>query len=172
MEGRESGVLRAGTTADHAFVLDLASRAFASLGNYGPVVSEWLACREAAAWVASAAGKDVGTALVLRRARPGFLVPPVAELAFIAVREENRGEGLGRRLLRAAEETARDWGASEMRLHTAASNAIARAFFAAAGYRVGSGAARYPSGAKALAMVRPLGPDPRSQSVRARSSSR
>lgn len=150
-------MVRPGTSADHPFVSDLASRAFAGLGDYGPIVGKWLERSEAAAWVASEEGVVLGIAVVLRRLRPGFRSAPLAELAVIAVNEVRRGEGLGRRLLRAAEETAREWGAVEMRLHTAASNAIARAFFAAAGYRPADGSSRYPSGAKALAMARSLG---------------
>ena len=150
-------MVRPGTSADHPFAFELASRVFSGLGNYGPIVAEWLGRREAAAWVASEADVRLGIAIVLQWARPGFLAPPLAELAVIAVSEPRRGEGLGRRLLCAAEETARECGAVEMRLHTAASNAVARAFFAAAGYRLATGTSRYPSGAKALEMARSLG---------------
>jgi ribosomal protein S18 acetylase RimI-like enzyme len=173
VEERGTAVVRPGTSADHRFVFELASRAFAGLGDYGPIVGDWLGRREAAAWIASEENVGLGIAVVLRRARPGFLSPPLAELGVIAVSERRRGEGLGRRLLRAAEETAREWGAVEMRLHTAASNAIARAFFAAAGYRLATGASRYPSGAKALAMARSLGEASGVRQVRrSRSSSR
>ena len=113
---------------------------------------------------------------ILHEAYHGFWEAPhilCGALAVIAVSERRRGEGLGRRLLCAAEETAREWGAVEMRLHTAASNANARAFFAGAGYRLATGASRYPSGAKALAMARSLGESGRSRQVgRSSSSSR
>jgi [ribosomal protein S18]-alanine N-acetyltransferase len=173
VKDRGTAVVRPGTTADHPFVFELANRVFAGLGNYGPIVGEWLGRREAAAWVASDGDVGLGIAVVLRRVRPGFLAPPLAELAVIAVSEPRRGEGLGWRLLRAAEETAREWGAVEMRLHTAASNAIARAFFAAAGYRLARGRSRYPSGATALEMARSLGGAAEGlQAGRASSSSR
>ena len=80
--------------------------------------------------VALDAGDVVGAALVfLRRGSR------VARLYSIAVADAARGRGVGKRLLRRAESTARERGARTMRLEVRAGNAPARTLYEAVGYR-------------------------------------
>lgn len=88
----------------------------------------------------SLAGKPVplGYAVIevsTRRPAVGeFREPRLAHLSAIAVRPEAMGCGLGRQLLEAAEEVAREQGAISMSLLTAKTNVVARALFDSAGY--------------------------------------
>lgn len=63
-----------------------------------------------------------------------FLEPRLAHLSAIAVCPEAMGCGIGRQLLEAAEEVAREQGAIAMSLLTAETNTTARALFESAGY--------------------------------------
>jgi len=149
-------LVRPATVADRPFLLDLAARVFAGAGDYRRILAQRLECAGAIGWIASEGDVGVGMALVSRRRGAGFLAPLLGELVAIAVTESRRGVGLGQELLAAAERTALEWGAVEMRLHTAAANAAARSFFAAAGYRPTGAGGLYPSGWTALEMTRPL----------------
>ena len=148
--------MRPATVADRPFLLDLAARVFAGLGDYRRILAPGLESAGAIGWIASEGDVGLGMALVARRRGAGFLAPLLAELVAIAVTESRRGGGLGQELLAAAEKTALEWGAVEMRLHTAAANAAARSFFAAAGYRPTGAGGLYPNGWTALEMTRPL----------------
>lgn len=148
--------MRPATVADRPFLLDLAARVFAGAGDYRRILAQRLECAGAIGWIASEGDVAVGMALVSRRWGAGFLAPLLGELVAIAVTESRRGVGLGQELLAAAERTALEWGAVEMRLHTAAANAAARSFFAAAGYRPTGAGGLYPSGWAALEMTRRL----------------
>lgn len=63
-----------------------------------------------------------------------FREPRLAHLSGIAVRPEASGCGIGRQLLEAAEEVAREQGAISMSLLTAKTNVVALALFRSAGY--------------------------------------
>jgi ribosomal protein S18 acetylase RimI-like enzyme len=107
--------------------------------------------------VATENGVRCGFALVAPRRKIGFRRRTTAELIAIAVTEEARGRGVGRSLLERAEVIARTWNAREIRLHTADSNAVARGFFAAAGYRrLDSRHTFYPNGQTAIELGRSL----------------
>jgi ribosomal-protein-alanine acetyltransferase len=80
--------------------------------------------------VADAGGKLVGYALVLLRRGSDR-----ARLYSIAVDPAARGQGLGRRLLAAAEEDAGRAGCTAMTLEVREDNATANALYQAAGYR-------------------------------------
>jgi putative acetyltransferase len=64
-----------------------------------------------------------------------WLEPGVCEVKRMYVRPEHRGRGLGRRILAALESTARDQGASVVRLETGVRQPEAIALCRAAGYR-------------------------------------
>jgi len=147
---------RPATVADRPILLDLAARVFAGVGDYRRILAPRLESAGATGWIASEDDVGVGMALVSRRRGVGFLAPLLAELVAIAVTESRRGIGLGQELLAAAERTALEWGAVEMSLHTAAADASARSFFAAAGYRPTGAGGLYPNGWAALEMTRPL----------------
>jgi ribosomal protein S18 acetylase RimI-like enzyme len=148
--------VRRATAADRRFVLDLAEASFALLGAYRPILERRLEQPATTTWIATAESAAVGMAIVARQQPPGFLASALGELVAIAVDEPWQGAGFGRDLLAAAERTALRWGAREMRLHTAETNARAQDFFLAAGYRPGRRDVRYPSGVAALELRCPL----------------
>jgi len=85
--------------------------------------------------VAEVEGEAVGYAAVHRVTMMG-LPEPEAYLSELFVRKAQRGRGLGGRLLAAAEEEARRWGASRIMLMTGRNRAsYQRGFYAARGYR-------------------------------------
>lgn len=90
--------------------------------NYGPRIAR------GEVWLAYAAGEVVGL-LVLERH------PDHALIYSVAVTPARQGEGHGLRLLRFAEDTARAWGAAEVRLYTNARMERNIALYAAVGYR-------------------------------------
>ena len=161
-------VLRRATARDRDLVAALGDEAFSRFGDYGPTLAGWLDRGAAVAWIAAAGARAIGMAIVVRRRRAGFVAATWAELVAIAVAAPWRRAGVGRALLVAAEETARSWGADEMRLHTDDSDPQLRAFFAAAGYAALGPSAVYPTGVIALEMRAVLGP--RSQRLPSSSS--
>lgn len=96
------------------------------------------------------AGGPVGLAIIRT-------VADESELLTIAVPEERRGEGLGRRLLDAALSRARGAGAERMFLEVSERNAPAERLYRAAGFEP-SGRRRgyYRDGSDALVMARSL----------------
>lgn len=108
----------------------LSSDAFAEYdgGRGGSRVLSMAASRDARLLIAECPPRRVGFALVeVARAR--------AHLGAIAVVRAMRGTGVGRRLLREAEDCAQRMGALEMHLETGEANVEAMALFVRAGYR-------------------------------------
>ena len=88
--------------------------------------------------VAEQAGRPVGHACVLVHSppdEPDEGTDPSARLLEVYVRDPARGHGIGRRLVEAAEQFARDAGAKEIRLGVTAGNAPARALYESLGYQ-------------------------------------
>jgi len=136
--------------ADRAFLERLARDAFgeysADGGRTAIVMIERLSTL-----VASRGEQPVGFA-TLERLEPG-----VAALAAIAVVERERGQGVGQRLLNAAEARAASWGARRLELHTAEANLAAFELFVRAGYRLVGRIPRFYRGVfGACVMVKPL----------------
>jgi ribosomal-protein-alanine N-acetyltransferase len=87
--------------------------------------------RDGATWVAEDDGKIAGFAIVeWSRERAGM----IAYLQTIEVAPEARGQGVGRELLRRAEDSARAAGAATVWLHVNAANAGAIRLYHAHGY--------------------------------------
>jgi GNAT superfamily N-acetyltransferase len=83
--------------------------------------------------VAELDGEIVGAVQVLR---PGTaLKPHLAEISELMVHPRERGRGIGRALMRSAEEAALAWGASLLTLG-ASVNARGRGFYAGLGWRM------------------------------------
>jgi [ribosomal protein S18]-alanine N-acetyltransferase len=100
--------------------------------------------------LARIAGRLVAFAVVSR-------FGPNASLDAIAVVPKERGTGLGKVILEAAESVARRDGARFLSLVTADSNLAALDLFLRSGYRVMSRHSRfYPRGQDAVKMVKPL----------------
>ncbi|HEU4665250.1 MAG TPA: GNAT family N-acetyltransferase [Dokdonella sp.] len=95
--------------------------------------------------VAERADRPVGAAVVFHRRGTD-----VARLYSIAVSASERGGGIGRALLDAAEQAARARGSRRLRLEVRSDNLAAQALYERAGYRAfGAHAAYYEDGADA-----------------------
>jgi ribosomal protein S18 acetylase RimI-like enzyme len=128
--------LRRLVPADHEFVRRLSQAAFAEFARKPVALTLDMALRFHS-YVAERAGETIGFAVVkLPRGRP-------AELTAIAVIERERGRGVGRSLLRAAEAAARRAGASSLTLHTADANLAAFELLHKQGYRLERRLPRY-----------------------------
>ena len=148
--------LRPATSADRTFVRLLTVASFVRYGDYDAIMDGWLADPRTRTMIAEVAGAGVGFAMwASQPRRPGEVV-----LVCVALVPEMRGQGLGRRLMQAthvaiAEE--RPGLSRRIALDVAEDNAAARALFASAGYREAAGGeGSYPSGQRALRMVRKL----------------
>lgn len=107
-------------------------------------------------WVAEAGGRIVGDAVVLYRR--GFMG---ARLYSLVVHPADRGRGLGRALLEAAEQGALKRGCVSMRLEVREDNRGAIRLYQACGYQeVGHTAEYYHDGSGALRMRKRLKPLP------------
>ena len=127
---RSAPGLRLATAADEALVVAINRAAYAEYGAVlpyepDPVIEDY-APRIAAGlvWLQGEAG-----VLVMER-RPHY-----ALIFSVAVRPEQHGQGLGGRLLDAAERLAASWGLPELRLYTSALMTRNVAVYTARGYR-------------------------------------
>lgn len=88
-----------------------------------------------AVWVAEVNGKTVGFASTGPARGEGFDPSRTSELYAIYLDRESWGKGIGRRLLKAAEERLREQGFEDAILWVLHTNARARRFYEAAGWR-------------------------------------
>lgn len=88
---------------------------------------------QAQAFVAVARGEVVGMATVHLRYTLNHQ-SPIAQLTLLVVDEANRTRGVGRRLVSAAEEFAKEHGAKRINVTTALHRSDAHAFYEAIGY--------------------------------------
>lgn len=96
----------------------------------------------------------IGSALLLFRR-----TSRAARLYSLAIDAAARGQGIGRRLLDAVEQQARQRGCDRVRLEVRADNAAARTLYERCGYaRCGQRAAYYEDGANALLYEKRLSP--------------
>jgi ribosomal protein S18 acetylase RimI-like enzyme len=133
-------VVRPRLPTDDSFLLDLGGRAFAKYSRDArSSVADMLGERGAETVVAEVSGTPVGFALLAYQTLPRdygpWRRPVAARLNAIAVVPEKEGRGIGRRLLSAAEETARASGAVSVWLLTAETNRRARTLFASGGFQ-------------------------------------
>jgi len=151
-------VLRAGTPRDLAFVNALAARAFRHYGDYSGVLPGWLADPEVQTVLAEdGSERPVGFAMLARRPPRRFSLGRGGELLAIAVVDDQRRRGIGRRLVEEVERRARAAKMREIRLSTAATNLVARRLYASLGFAVLAHYMRfYPSGQSALEMAKRL----------------
>jgi GNAT superfamily N-acetyltransferase len=139
--------IRPATVTDRAAILALADR----LGAFDPATrtAAEIASREARALGDALTHPPVGSALlVAENGKPGlagvlfletrkdyFTGEPHGHVAILAVAKHAEGQGLGRALLRAAEEWGRAKGFSRLTLSVFADNHRAREFYARDGWR-------------------------------------
>jgi ribosomal protein S18 acetylase RimI-like enzyme len=147
-----SVLLRAGRPADVAELEALERRAFTHDRIARRSFVRFLASPGASLVVAEGDGALCGYALVLFRARS-----PLARLYSIAVDVKHAGRQIGSRLLRAAEDAARQRGSKAMRLEVREDNMSARNLYRVSGFRfIGRLAAYCPDGSDALRLQKLL----------------
>jgi ribosomal protein S18 acetylase RimI-like enzyme len=161
MARADTVVLRPANPRDRPFIRSLATDAFATFGDYGPLLLDWFATPGVEATIAEDDGRPVGLTLLAFLADPEAAGFWVEDVLAIAVAEGSRRRGLGRLLLDAAlaraEEASRRWPVRAVRLSVAEDNAPARALFTSAGFQyTGREESFYPRGQRALHMRRPL----------------
>jgi ribosomal protein S18 acetylase RimI-like enzyme len=154
-------VLRPGTGHDQPFIRTLAADAFATYGDYAPLLLDWFATPGVEAVIAEEDARPLGLVLLAFLADPESPGLWVADVLAIAVAEDARHRGFGRRLLAAAVaravEASRRWPVRAVRLSVAEDNAPARALFEGAGFHYAGREERfYPRGQRALHMRRPV----------------
>lgn len=104
--------------------------------------------------VAEQRGEAVGFVIVEREEGDRCSV------AAIAVRPAERGQGIGERLMRAAERNARARGAKLLTLTTAQANVAALSLFLRLGFRIVSRYSRYHGAQPACGLQKALGTEP------------
>jgi ribosomal protein S18 acetylase RimI-like enzyme len=135
--------------ADTTFIRTLGKAAFGEYASGAGDGAMRMASR-AATLVAIEAARRLGFAIIEPEGT-------VAHLSAIAVIEEARGEGVGRALLRAAEQLARSEGADRLVLVTADSNVAALQLFLRNGFQRSPRQPKaYPRGQKAVVLEKKL----------------
>ena len=151
-DARPDTTLRIATEADEALLRQLTAELHEAVRTTAPFLPpadtildahwRWLNQQLAecggAFLVAESEGGPIGHACVLVNVRPDEPdegPQPSARLLEVYVREAARGHGVGRRLVQAAEQFARDAGASTIQLGVTAGNAPARALYESMGYQ-------------------------------------
>jgi ribosomal protein S18 acetylase RimI-like enzyme len=174
-------LVRPATPADRGFVRKLAGEVFASYGDYGRLVPEWMSGAGVRTLIVTEAMEPAGFAVTCMSRVPSTRAPLGAaqagaeggdaclavDLMAIAIEPARQGRGLGRWLLEVVVEGAQELAATtdlpvvEVTLTVAEDNVIARHLFATAGFvAVGGGGGTYPGGQVARQMARPIRPRP------------
>lgn len=143
-------VVRRAMPGDAAIIADFALKLFAQHRDYDPERFARLSDREGAKWFygGQAAAEDAAVYVAETESRlVGFaylqyeernyadLLEKAVRLHDLYVAEDARGSGAGRRLIEAAVDAAREFGADKLVLSVAAKNEYARAFFERSGFR-------------------------------------
>ncbi len=144
--------LRRAVPADLDALLLLENASFSGDKLSRERLQHWISAPNGMLLVAISNGKLLGSALVFTRRDSR-----AARLYSIAIAEAARGQGLGSKLLRRAEQEARSRGLTSMRLEVAAGNAAAIALYRKLGYAVfGRKLGYYEDGQDAVRMQRSL----------------
>ena len=147
-------------------MVEVGAAAFADLGPYHSILSEWFAQPGIEAWVGDLGAQPAGFAMLGYFNADGTTgAARDADLLALAVDAPMRGRGVGRALLAAViEEVARCslvTGAGRLRLCVAESNQLARAMYRRAGFvDTDADVGAYLSRERAVRMVRPIGRRP------------
>lgn len=142
---------RSAGASDPAFIAALAAEVFLEYGSYDTYLLDWLEDEHVTTRIALVEGAPAGFYMLARYAEAGR---KVAELLAIAVDRAHQNRGIGGDLLDQALAAAREFGADEVRLSVADGNSRAERLFASRGFRLTEGFGVYPSGQRALLMVK------------------
>ncbi|MBX3232190.1 MAG: GNAT family N-acetyltransferase [Labilithrix sp.] len=156
-------IVREARAADRGFIVALSEEAFAPYARNPAAHALRMLRADAGVLMAEdertmrRLGFVVVRVTALGRAFGPWEDPSVGYVDAIAVRDDLRRRGVGRALLDAAEEHARERRAVSMSLLTAETNHEARALFARAGYRpILPVEAAYVSNQPAITMTKPI----------------
>jgi len=154
-EKRDPAVtIRTAEPGDLSFVASLAARVFTVFGQYEQAISDWFRAEGVFTYLAWEDQRPQGFVMI---SSLYYMSSVLSEIMAIAVSPDTQRKGVGKKLLRKAEESALHGGASFMLLHTAKNNIPARSFFSRNGYYVVSEKPRYyPEGQDALRMIKKL----------------
>jgi GNAT superfamily N-acetyltransferase len=143
-------VVRRAEPGDAAIIADFALKLFAQQREYDPERFARLADPEGAKWFYGSQADAEGTAVFVAEIEGklvGFAYLQYEELNYadllekavrfhdLYVAEDARGSGAGSRLIEAAVDAARKFGADKLVLSVAARNEYAKAFFERSGFR-------------------------------------
>ena len=163
--------VRPASEDDADFIVRLGASVFAAYGSsYDRYLRDWFSDPGVTTLVGEIDGRPRGFSMLAfyeDEDRPGT---QVADLVSIAVEPEARGRGLGSALLDAAMEAAEERRppVDAVWLVVADGNAHAARLFASRGFRYGEGVGIYPSGLRALRMIREVASDPQTREERER----
>ena len=144
--------LRRATADDLDELLALENASFSGDKLSRERLRHWISAANGILLVAISNGALLGSALVFTRRDS-----TAARLYSIAIAKAARGQGLGSKLLRRAEQEARSLGLASMRLEVAAGNTPAIALYRKLGYEVfGRKLAYYEDGQDAVRMQKSL----------------
>ncbi len=153
-------LIRRANSEDRSFIRELAVKVFSVYGSYDKYLTEWVDTGETTTLIGEIGGERVGLAMLAVHPARRSRTEAVAELLAIAVEPRFQARGVGKRLLEKVIEEASRLPARlpivEMHLSVAEGNSRAQRLFARRGFRLTAGVGIYPSGQRALHMVKAL----------------
>jgi len=153
-------LVRRANSEDRSFIRELAVKVFSVYGSYDQYLTEWAETHETTTLIGEIGGERVGLAMLAvypaRRSRS----EGVAELLAIAVEPSFQARGVGTMLLeKVIQEASRlpyAFPIVEIHLSVAEGNSRAQRLFSHRGFRRTAGEGVYPSGQRALHMIKAL----------------
>ena len=138
----------------------MSGEVFSLYGPYSRTVNRWFESGLTLTLLSEVSDNPVG--FVMIGALPGDREGETrAEILAIAVAPGFQRRGIGKALLRCAEERVEQWGEKRLFLHTAKENHLAQKLFLTNGYRpIALKKSFYPCGQDALMMVNEFANDP------------
>jgi ribosomal protein S18 acetylase RimI-like enzyme len=145
--GALSVAIAKGDQGDHDFIRDLGKRvAMTSVSQFRPAIGslvnvayekllDFVFAQSHVILIAREGGRRVGFLLLLDALPDEVSLSPQAFVAYMAVEPDARRRGIGRALLNAAEELARERGLPTMAMMVTESNDPALRLYSSAGYR-------------------------------------
>ena len=150
--------VRSARTQDAAFIRSMALNTFLAYGSYDRYLKDWFKNDAVTTSIAELDGRAAGFSMITAYADPDRPRENVADLVAIAVSKPHQSRGIGGQLLAHALSFAESSPSKprEVWLVVAEDNARAQRLFRSAGFRLGEGLGIYPSGQRALRMIKPF----------------
>ncbi len=153
-------VVRRAISEDCNFIRELAVKVFSVYGSYDQYLTEWADTDETTTLIGEIGGERVGLAMLAVYPSRRNRSEGIAELLAIAIEPSFQARGMGTMLLEKVIEEASQLSAAfpivEMHLSVAEGNSRAQRLFSRRGFRLTAGEGIYPSGQRALHMIKAL----------------